>query len=593
MSDDVTRPDGGPPEGTPMRGRRKLWVAAGVAGLTGVVGLAALGGLAARDDKSGAADRLSDAQASAPKQNVSDAGRADEAGGDQAGKGEDDWSGDDWSGGDRSGGDWGGGKDDRKHDSRVKEVPCDTDKLIQAITDANKTNGATLKLAKHCTYELTRSEHGNGLPVIKESIVLKGEDTRIVRAAEAERFRILNVGSSGHLTLKDVTVKGGQTVALKMVPAPVRSFELPEPTEATAEPARKPAMAAPKPPAAASETPAAAASGTSVTPSARSGAVATAQSGATVTAMPGGTVTAVPDGTVTAVPDSADGAGILVQQGGRADIEHSRIVQNHAGRDGGGIANFGTTNIRHTAVEENSANGFGGGIFNVGVLRVEESKVSKNSARLGGGGIANGTTPNGTTVGGGTVWVWKSAISHNRTSFIGGGVFDNQGDTTITQSEITGNTAGTDAGGLVAFSDSRLSLEKVVVAKNYADDEAGGIGVGGGSNAVIEHSVIKENVAGGAGGGGLFNDEGTVTLRDSEVLANQAVGESGVGGGIVNDFGRTKLISTKVAHNVATQPPGGIFTNNDGVLIDRKSAVTDNRPTNCKGSPVIPDRCFG
>lgn len=569
-----------------MRGRRKLWVAAGVAGLTGVVGLAALGGLAARDHKSGDADRLSDAQVSAPKQNVSDAGRADEAGGDQAGKGEDDWSGDDWSGGDRSGGDWGGGQDDRKHDGRVKEVPCDTDKLIQAITHANKTNGATLKLAKHCTYELTRSEHGNGLPVIKESIVLKGEDSRIVRASEAERFRILNVGSSGHLTLKDVTVKGGQTVALKMVPAPVRSFELPEPTEATAEPARKPAMAAPKPPAAAT-------SGTSVTPSARSGAVATAQSGATVTAVPGGTVTAMPGGTVTAVPDSADGAGILVQQGGRADIEHSRIVQNHAGRDGGGIANFGTTNIRHTAVEENSANGFGGGIFNVGVLRVEESKVSKNSARLGGGGIANGTTPNGTTVGGGTVWVWKSAISHNRTSFIGGGVFDNQGDTTITQSEIMGNTAGTDAGGLVAFSDSRLSLEKVVVAKNYADDEAGGIGVGGGSNAVIEHSVIKENVAGGAGGGGLFNDEGTVTLRDSEVLANQAVGESGVGGGIVNDFGRTKLISTKVAHNVATQPPGGIFTNNDGVLIDRKSAVTDNRPTNCKGSPVIPDRCFG
>ncbi|MER7415864.1 right-handed parallel beta-helix repeat-containing protein [Micromonospora peucetia] len=570
MSDDVTRPDGGPPEGTPMRGRRKLWVAAGVAGLTGVVGLAALGGLAARDDKSGDADRLADTQASAPKQNVSDAGRADESGGDQAGKGEDDWSGGDWSGGDQSGGDWGGGKDDRKHDSRVKEVPCDTDKLIQAITHANKTNGATLKLAKHCTYELTRSEHGNGLPVIKEPIVLKGEDTKIVRAAEAERFRILNVGSSGHLTLKDVTVKGGQTVALKMVPAPIRSFELPDPTEATAEPARKPAMAAPKPSAAAE-------SETSVAPMPRSGAVATARSG----------------GTATAVPGSADGAGILVQRGGRADIEHSKFVQNHAGGNGGGIANFGTTNLRNTAVEENSANGFGGGIFNTGVLRIEESKVSKNSARLGGGGIANGTAPNGPTVGGGTVWVWKSTISHNRTSFIGGGVFDNRGETTITQSEITDNTAGTDAGGLVAFSDSRLSLEKVVVARNYADDEAGGIGVGGGSNAVIEHSVIKENVAGGAGGGGLFNDEGTVTLRDSEVLANQAVGELGVGGGILNDFGRTKLISTKVAHNVATQPPGGIFTNNDGVLIDRKSAVTDNRPTNCKGSPVIPDRCFG
>ncbi|MEU2666021.1 right-handed parallel beta-helix repeat-containing protein [Micromonospora sp. NPDC007220] len=569
MSDDVTRPDGGPPVGTPMRGRRKLWLAAGVAGLTGVVGLAALGGLAARDDKSGDSERLSDAQASAPKQNVSDAGRADddagkaddEAGGNPAAEGGNAWSGGDWS-----------GDKDRGNDGRVTEVPCDTDKLIQAIIHANRTDGATLKLARHCTYELTRSEYGNGLPVIKESIVLKGEGTAIVRAAEAERFRILNVGSGGHLTLKDVTVKGGQTVAAKTVPAPVSSFGRTKPTEAAAaaaEPARGPAMAAPKGPAtAASELPAA--------PTARSGGAATAR----------------PDGTATAAPTGADGAGILVQRGGRADLEHSRIVQNHAGWNGGGIANFGTTNLRHTSVEENSASGFGGGIFTVGVLRVEESKVSKNSARLGGGGIANGTTPNGTTVGGGTVWVWKSTISHNRTSSIGGGVFDNRGDIVLTQSEITDNTAGTDGGGLVTFSDGRLSLEKVVVARNYADGEAGGVGVGGGSNAVIEHSMIKENVAAGGGGGGLYNDGGDVTLRDSEVLGNQAVGEYGVGGGILNDFGRTRLISTKVVHNVATAPPGGIFTNNDGVLIDRKSAVKDNRPTNCKGSTVIPDRCF-
>ncbi|MFY1594979.1 right-handed parallel beta-helix repeat-containing protein [Micromonospora sp. WMMD737] len=534
MSDDVTRPDGGPPVGTPMRGRRKLWLAAGVAGLTGVVGLAALGGLAARDDKSGDSERLSDAQASAPKQNVSDAGRADDdarRADDEAGKADDQAGGNPAAEGGNawSGGDWSGDKD-RGHDGRVTEVPCDTDKLIQAIVHANRTDGATLKLARHCTYELTRSEYGNGLPVIKESIVLKGEGTAIVRAAEAERFRILNVGSGGHLALKDVTVKGGQTVAAKTVPAPVSSFGRAEVAKATA--------------------------------------------------------------VTTAAPADADGAGILVQRGGRADLEYSRIVRNHAGWNGGGIANFGTTNLRHTTVEENSASGFGGGIFNVGVLRVEESKVSKNSARLGGGGIANGTTPNGTTVGGGTVWVWKSTISHNRTSSIGGGVFDNRGDIVLTQSEITDNTAGTDAGGLVTFSDGRLSLEKVVVARNHADGEAGGVGVGGGSNAVIEHSVIKENVAAGGGGGGLYNDEGNVTLRDSEVLGNQAVGEYGVGGGILNDFGRTKLISTKVVHNVATAPPGGIFTNNDGVLIDRKSAVKDNRPTNCKGSTVIPDRCF-
>ncbi|MFI7645303.1 right-handed parallel beta-helix repeat-containing protein [Micromonospora sp. NPDC049460] len=562
MSDDVTTPDGGPPAGTPTRGRRKLWVAAGVAGLTGVVGLAALGGLASRDDKSGDTDRLSDARSTAPRQNVSDAGKADEAGGAKTGQGEDDWSGQ----GDRKQG-------NRKHDDREKEVPCDTDKLIQAITEANKNHGATLKLAKHCTYELTRSEHGNGLPVIKQPIVLKGDDTKIVRAADTERFRILNVGSSGHLTLKNVTIKGGQTVARKMVspPAapPVATFGLSGSTTAAAAPAR-PAMAAPTPSAAAPGTP------------------ATLAEPATAEVQPDGTATAVP-GLV-----SADGAGLLVQRGGHADLEYSTFAQNQAGGNGGGIANFGTTNVRHTSVENNSADGFGGGIFNVGVLRVEESKVTYNSAGLGGGGIANGTSASGSTAGGGTVWVWKSAIGHNRTAGLGGGVFDNDGETTITQSHITDNVGRTDVGGVLALHDSRLSLEHVVVANNHTEGEGGGVGVGRDSHAVIEYSVIRENVAEGFGGGGVYTDDfGTTTLRDTEVVANQAVSPGAVGGGLVNDFGTTRLVGTKVAHNVATEPPGGIWTNNNRVFIDRKSAVTDNRPTNCQGSPVIPDRCFG
>ncbi len=55
----------------------------------------------------------------------------------------------------------------------------------------------------------------------------------------------------------------------------------------------------------------------------------------------------------------------------------------------------------------------------------------------------------------------------------------------------------------------------------------------------------------------------------------------------------TTLIRTRVADNVATNQPGGIYTDNNRVEIDRKSAVTGNRPTNCLGSPVIPERCFG
>ncbi|NLU77649.1 right-handed parallel beta-helix repeat-containing protein [Micromonospora sp. HNM0581] len=524
MSDDVTTSYGGPPPAPPPAAppglrRRKLWLTAGVAGLTGIVGLAALGGVAARDDRSGTSDRT-DAQSNA-RQNVSDAGTADAT---ERGTGD--------SADARAGSEGVGRKDDSRGDSagRPHRVPCDTDKLIQAIVHANQNHGAVLTLARHCTYELTRSHDGNGLPVITKPITLTGDDSRIVRAANAERFRILNVGRGGHLTLKGVTVKGGQTAPSTVTAAPV------------------------------------------VEPASGTGAV-----GADVT------VPAV-------IADGVDGGGILVQRGGTADLEQTRIVQNQAARNGGGVANYGTTTIRHSTVEKNSAGGFGGGVFSTGTLRVEESTIVYNNSELGGGGIANGSAINGS---GGTVWIWKSTISHNRTGALGGGVFVDGGDTTAVQSKLTDNTSNLDGGGLVALGDSRLSLEHVLVARNFATHDAGGLGIAGNSTAVVTHGAIKENVAATGAAGGLSNDGASVTLQDSEVWANQAPGPAGHAGGIANLGGVTTLIRTSVADNMATNRPGGIHTDNDRVDIDRKSAVTGNRPTNCVGSPQVPDRCFG
>src|SRR6185312_3777511 len=217
MSNDVTSTDGGASTAPPTRRRRALWVA-GVAGLTGVVGLAALGGVAARDDKP-TSDRVSDAQPSTNRQNVSDAGANADGGTENGGKEsgtDDEWSGDDWSGFD-----YRSGKDDKRDDKdRTRQVPCDSDKLIQAITFANNGDGGVLELAKGCTYTLTRNQDGNGLPVITENITLKGEHTTIGREATADYFRILNVGAGGQLTLKGLSIKGGQTIQRAMTVEP-------------------------------------------------------------------------------------------------------------------------------------------------------------------------------------------------------------------------------------------------------------------------------------------------------------------------------------------------------------------------------------
>ncbi|SCF01784.1 hypothetical protein GA0070607_4479 [Micromonospora coriariae] len=600
MSNDVTSTDGGASTAPPTRRRRALWVA-GVAGLTGVVGLAALGGLAARDDKPNS-NQVSDAQPSTNRQNVSDDGGA----GDNAKENSGQDPGDEWSGGDWSGFDDASGKDD-KHDAkdRTKQVPCDTDKLIQAITFANNKHGGVLELAKGCTYNLTRNDYyGNGLPIITERITLKGEHTTIGRDATADHFRILNVGPGGHLTLKGLSIKGGQTLqrAMTMDPAAVwapyspsvRTTSAAKPaTTATPKPgavaepaATKPTVAKSAAPAAKPAAPAAKPAAAAAKPAAAKPAAASSDPAAAAAKPATAGPAAVP---LVEEPGFNDGAGVLVQPGGRADILDSELLYNQSGGNGGGLANFGTARLIKTTVAHNTAFFFGGGVFNAGVLEVNESKIKDNNAIIGGGGIANGAARIFTDdVDGGSVWVYKSEVANNRTLGFGGGVLDVEGTTTLHETKVSDNTALL-AGGGVAVADSQLTLKHATVAGNSTAGVGGGLAVAFDSAATVENSWIKDNTA-GFFGAGLFNEDSVTTLRDSEVVGNRAVGPFARAGGIFNtDRGEVTLHRTKVAHNFATLPPGGIFNNlGSTVTLDDKSAVTANRPTNCFN---VPD-CF-
>ncbi|MFI7609020.1 right-handed parallel beta-helix repeat-containing protein [Micromonospora sp. NPDC049366] len=541
MSNYLTNNEAAEPAGG-AKTRRRRWLVSGVAGLTGVVSLAAVG--VATGAGAAGADGLRWATAQVSRD------------GDQGGEGRDRHGKDDYD------------KDkdkDRKHDERGKEVPCDSDKLIQAIVFANENHGGTLELAKNCTYNLTRTdEYGNGLPTITENVTLKGHDTKIVRDATAQYFRILNVGPGGHLTLKDLTIKGGQTLNRLMAPEPAAVWS------------------------------AYSASGEATAAATKAGKPVEVAQRTALKAVPKATPKAGEDGVSTLVeyPGFNDGAGILVQPGGTADIEKTEIVQNQSGGNGGGLANFGTTRISKSTVADNTAFFFGGGIFNAGVLKVYEAKVKDNQAGIGGAGISNGAARIFTDdVDGGTVWVEKTEITGNETIGFGGGILDIEGNTTVKHSTISRNTALVAGGGL-AVADSSLSLTGVKVEANSTIGVGGGLAVAFGSNATIEETSIKDNVA-AFFGAGLFNERSITVLRKSEVVGNRAVGPLGVAGGIFNFFGQVNLDKTKVAHNFATRPPGGIFTFTSGVIIDDKSAVTANRPTNCLGSPATPPNCFG
>ncbi|WP_262419437.1 hypothetical protein [Micromonospora chalcea] len=584
--------------------RRALWVATGVAGLTGVVGLAALGGLAARDDKSGT-EPVADNHAAAPQ----NAGNDSDGGYDKDGKDGKDGKDRGQEGRDR--GEWGPdkgdwGKDGKDDHGKTREVACDDDALIDALELANRDHGGTLKLAENCTYELGVKDRkfGSALPEIKQDVTIKGNGSTIKRDAE-DTFRIFRVRDGGDLTLKDLTIKGGNANEFKY---PGGGGQPP-----AAAPAAAPAVAAPAAPAVAA--PAAATTAAAVTP--------------------------VADGMNGGKDDDkrveGDGGALLVERGGSAYLDNVKLVDNNAEGDGGAVANYGRTWLKESKVVNNHAQGDGGGIFNEGILKVEETHVDDNTAGGNGGGIANGggfsgehgpaasAAPKGYDKKekhheAGIVEIFgsdhgkdgiKSSLSDNRAGKNGGGLFSSGGTVTVSFTAITGNTACENGGGVYA-ENTDLDLDKVHVAKNHADGNGGGVVVTGGkhwgypndkehASATIADSAVVDNTA-GRFGGGIYNgewlikiedgfltrehdkdDNATLTIRDTEIKANTALN----GGGIFNNKAKITLTKTHVTKNTATDSSklhrvaGGVLNNEGRVKLDDKSLISNNDPTNC------------
>ncbi|RQX53201.1 hypothetical protein DLJ57_09415 [Micromonospora chalcea] len=564
MSNDVTTPDGGAPMAPAPRTskRRALWVATGVAGLTGVVGLAALGGLAARDDKSGT-EPVADNHAAAPQNTGNDSdGGYDKDGKDRGQEGRDrgEWGPDK--------GDW--GKDGKDDHGKTREVACDDDALIDALELANRDHGGTLKLAENCTYELGVKDRkfGSALPEIKQDVTIKGNGSTIKRDAE-DTFRIFRVRDGGDLTLKDLTIKGGNA----------NEFKYPGPSvPKAADPAELDAKRV----------------------EGDGGALLVERGGSAYL------------DNVKLVDNNAEGDGGAVANYGRTWLKESKVVNNHAQGDGGGIFNEGILKVEETHVDDNTAGGNGGAIANGGGFSGEHGPAASAAPK--------GYDKKEKHHEAGIVEIFgsdhgkdgiKSSLSDNRAGKNGGGLFSSGGTVTVSFTAITGNTACENGGGVYA-ENTDLDLDKVHVAKNHADGNGGGVVVTGGkhwgypndkehASATIADSKIVDNTA-NRFGGGIYNgewlikiedgfltrehdkdDNATLTIRDTEIKANTALN----GGGIFNNKAKITLTKTHVTKNTATDSSklhrvaGGVLNNEGRVKLDDKSLISNNDPTNC------------
>jgi hypothetical protein len=170
-------------------------------------------------------------------------------------------------------------------------------------------------------------------------------------------------------------------------------------------------------------------------------------------------------------------------------ISRSRITDNHAGANGGGIYAYNRLTVDRSILSGNSAGGAGGALYNYGTAaRITKSTIAGNRTDTGvGGGIFNVT---------GTLAVSSSTLSGNVATNNDGGAIENYDTATLINDTITKNRAGGGGGGVASDSLNPTTLNAVTVARNAAGSAGGGID---GTPVTLRNSLIALNSSSGLG----------------------------------------------------------------------------------------------
>jgi hypothetical protein len=281
------------------------------------------------------------------------------------------------------------------------------------------------------------------------------------------------------------------------------------------------------------------------------------------------------DGNSVSILNNAGGAGGGILSNGALAITNCTISGNSATNGGYGagiqIAS-GTANVVSSMVSGNSANGAAGGIDNDGALMITDSTISNNSGGTSGGIHSNGSLS-----------ITNSTISGNHAVDYGGGIY---GVVTLTNSTVTGNTltgSGILNGGGIYGSGT---ISNCTISQNSAGSgRGGGIFNAFGLTLTITNSLVTGNTAGqNSGGGGIFTGNyGTVSLNNSTVSGNSA----GAGGGICNSSNQTvtlHLTNCSITRNHAYSEGGAISNGGSGATATiTSSTISGNSATDFGG----------
>ncbi|MBV7327670.1 DUF11 domain-containing protein [Chloroflexi bacterium TSY] len=322
-----------------------------------------------------------------------------------------------------------------------------------------------------------------------------------------------------------------------------------------------------------------------------------------------------------------DGGG-LDEDSSKVTMRDSVVQFNFADEDGGGLEINTDLTIENSTVYSNVASNFGGGIFQIGPpaqMTIDgSSQIDGNFAVDNGGGIANilgtltiedssvsfnGMIPGASMIpcpsgcpgpivpmgpltlnsGGifnadGTVLLRNTDMISNTVEALGGGLYNwgTPANLTVTDdSLLSQNIALFEAGGAVANISGTVMVSDTILSDNFAGLDGGGFYNESGI-ATVDNSLIQENVSLDLGGGICNYYLATLTIRNSQVISNEAT----LYGGIGSEMSTLFVYDTLVQGNVAAEEAGGIASERGTATIER-TIITNNSVISGTGGGLL------